>query len=160
MGDIPLVGLVDEIHNRYGHRHDAHPIPLVAIEYVRDSLGDFYVLPSSVHEVLVVPKRADMDVKDLEHMVQEVNATQVAVEEQLSDHVYMYDAKEHEFLRADKAEAREQKSPEHESTNMEQGCMSMDGWSAGIERQKAEQSKSSVEKDRQVSMSKNKSGRE
>ena len=122
--------------------------------------GDFYVLPSSVHEVLVVPKRADMDVKELEHMVQEVNATQVAVEEQLSDHVYMYDAKEHEFLRADKAEAREQKSPEHESPNMEKGCMSMDGWSAGIEKQKSAQNKVTPANERSADRSKNMGGRD
>ena len=38
--------------------------------------------------------------------MQDVNATQVAPEERLSDHVYAYDAKEHELFRADKAEER------------------------------------------------------
>ena len=36
-----------------------------------------------------------MELSDLEAMVQEVNATQVAPEEKLSDHVYKYDAKEY-----------------------------------------------------------------
>ena len=37
-----------------------------------------------------------------ENMVRNVNATQVAPEERLSDHVYIYDAKEHELFRADR----------------------------------------------------------
>ena len=53
---------------------------------------DFYILPSSLHEVLIVPADAGMDVSDLEAMVQEVNATQVSVEDKLSDHVFKYSA--------------------------------------------------------------------
>ena len=68
--------------------------------------GDFVVLPSSIHETIVLPLNEDMDRHTLEAMVQDVNATQVAPEERLSDHVYAYDAKEHELFRADKAEER------------------------------------------------------
>ena len=50
--------------------------------------GDFYVLPSSIHEVLLVRDNGEMTAKDLEALVREVNATQVAPEEQLTDHVY------------------------------------------------------------------------
>jgi hypothetical protein len=74
---------------------------------ITEKLGqDYFILPSSVHEVLIVPKNDQMDLKTLESMVQDVNATQVAPEERLSDHVYAYDAKEHELFRADKAEER------------------------------------------------------
>ncbi len=64
--------------------------------------GDYYVLPSSVHEVLLVKDNGSMNVKDLESMVKEVNATQVEPEDQLTDHVYHYDSKEHLFELADK----------------------------------------------------------
>lgn len=47
--------------------------------------GDYFVLPSSVHEVLIMPKSEDMDPKELRNMVQDVNATQVAEGEILSD---------------------------------------------------------------------------
>ena len=78
-----------------------------AMDAITEKLGqDYYILPSSVHEVLIVPKTQEADLKTLENMVQEVNATQVAPEERLSDHVYAYDAKEHELFRADKAEER------------------------------------------------------
>lgn len=53
---------------------------------------DFYILPSSLHEVLIVPADAGMDVSDLEAMVLEVNATQVNIEDRLSDHVFKYSA--------------------------------------------------------------------
>lgn len=73
-------------------------------EQIAEQLGgDFYVLPSSVHETLIMPKTADSDYKELEAMVQEVNATQVEPEERLSDHVYEYDAAAHEFMRSDTA---------------------------------------------------------
>ena len=54
--------------------------------------GDFYILPSSVHEVLFVPANGDMDARYLIQMVREVNATQVAPDEVLSDNVYLYHA--------------------------------------------------------------------
>ncbi|MCR4946395.1 MAG: DUF5688 family protein, partial [Lachnospiraceae bacterium] len=59
--------------------------------------GDFVVLPSSIHEVIVLPVNEDMDRQTLEAMVQDVNAGQVAPEERLSDHVYMYDSQEKEL---------------------------------------------------------------
>ena len=74
---------------------------------IADKIGDFFVLPSSIHETLIIPKSAGMDRKELEQMVQEVNQTQVLPEERLSDHVYEYDVKEHELFRSDRAGERE-----------------------------------------------------
>ena len=54
--------------------------------------GDFYILPSSVHEVIFVPANGDMDARYLIQMVKEVNATEVAPDEVLSDNVYIYHA--------------------------------------------------------------------
>ncbi len=56
-----------------------------------DELGsDLYILPSSIHEVIVIPKDAVMDSDDLTRMVAEVNDTQVAKEEILSYSLYEY----------------------------------------------------------------------
>lgn len=68
--------------------------------------GDFYVLPSSIHEVLLVRDDGNADFHDLEAMVQEVNATQVSPEEKLTDNVYHYDSKDHVFELAEKFEER------------------------------------------------------
>ena len=56
--------------------------------------GDFYILPSSVHEVIFIPANVDMNARYLIQMVKEVNATEVSPDEVLSDNVYMYHADE------------------------------------------------------------------
>ena len=56
---------------------------------------DFYVLPSSVHEVILVPGHVAGSEKELHAMVHEVNHTQVEPEEVLSENVYHYDRKKH-----------------------------------------------------------------
>ncbi len=53
--------------------------------------GDFVVLPSSIHEVICLPITPDMTPEDLKAMVREVNGTQVAPEERLSDQVFRCD---------------------------------------------------------------------
>ena len=70
--------------------------------------GDFVVLPSSIHEVIILPVDEDTDRKTLESMVQTINAGEVSPEERLSDHVYMYDSQEKELVLADKFEERRQ----------------------------------------------------
>lgn len=60
--------------------------------------GGVYILPSSIHECLVVPKRLGMPPEELGKMVREVNATEVDRQEMLSDRVYEFD-KERNCLR-------------------------------------------------------------
>lgn len=57
----------------------------------------FYVIPSSVHEVLIVPNNGEMDPKRLGEMVREVNRAEVEREEVLSDRVYSYDKDKHQI---------------------------------------------------------------
>ena len=70
--------------------------------------GDYIVLPSSTHEVIMVPADGPMDYRSLEQMVRDINRSQVAPEERLSDHVYHYDAQERLFERADRHEMRKE----------------------------------------------------
>lgn len=59
------------------------------MKQVRNQLGeDFYILPSSIHEILMVPKSTVDSVKNLHDMVREVNAFKVMPEEKLSDGIY------------------------------------------------------------------------
>lgn len=52
---------------------------------------DLYILPSSIHEVLLLPvNKVGKDVNTLADLVQSVNAGQVAPDEYLSDTVYLY----------------------------------------------------------------------
>lgn len=56
-----------------------------------DKIGEgFYVLPSSVHEVILVPASAAGDEQELTAMVRDINRTQVRDTELLSDNVYLY----------------------------------------------------------------------
>lgn len=68
------------------------------MQEMADKLGeDFYILPSSRHEVLAVPESTVSDPEDLRQMVKEVNATEVSKGDYLSDNVYHYDAHSHEL---------------------------------------------------------------
>ncbi len=86
--------------------------------------GDFFVLPSSIHEILLVKDDGNADFRDLKAMVEEVNATQVKPEERLTDSVYHYDSKEHIFELAEKFEARQMaKEAENSSEKEEKGSV-------------------------------------
>lgn len=57
--------------------------------------GGFFMIPSSVHEWIVLPKTIGLfDAQSLASMIREVNTTQVALEDRLSDHAYIYSMEE------------------------------------------------------------------
>lgn len=63
-----------------------------ALKTVHAETGDFYILPSSVHEVLVYPRATNpIPPEDLREMVREINQTEVPIQDRLSDNVYEYD---------------------------------------------------------------------
>ena len=66
----------------------------------------FVMLPSSIHEVLILPQKEDMpfDFEGLNEMVREVNAHEVVPEEQLADHAYWYDPETRQFTNAERKE--------------------------------------------------------
>lgn len=54
--------------------------------------GSFYILPSSVHELIFIPENKSVHAKDLCDMVNEVNESQVSADERLSNNVYYYNS--------------------------------------------------------------------
>lgn len=67
------------------------------MEQTKQVIGeDFYILPSSLHEVILIQKEG-YDPRFLGEMVREVNAQEVERDEILSDHVYEYNFKEKEI---------------------------------------------------------------
>lgn len=61
-------------------------------------LDGCYVLPSSIHEVLIVPaERSEENTERFNEMVKDVNDTQVDLPDQLSDHCYWFNAETCEF---------------------------------------------------------------
>ena len=68
--------------------------------------GNFFILPSSIHELLFLKDTGDITKQELANMVRSVNAAEVSPTEQLSDNVYHYDGKDRVFELAEKYEAR------------------------------------------------------
>ena len=77
--------------------------------------GSFYILPSSIHEVLILKESPDVDVNTLVDMVTNINATQVMPADQLTDNVYHFDAEARVFETAHSFEERI--NSEHASHN-------------------------------------------
>lgn len=55
--------------------------------------SDFYILPSSIHEVILIPENDELDPKELQEMVSTINVSEVPVEDVLSDSIYKFDRK-------------------------------------------------------------------
>ncbi len=79
------------------------------LEKIGEQAGqNFFILPSSIHETLIVPDDGRFDYQMLESMVKEINAAErVAPEDRLSDSVYHYDSREYLFERAEMYELRQ-----------------------------------------------------
>lgn len=71
--------------------------PQVIEKFSNSIKSNVYILPSSIHEVILVPFQEEIDKSQLIQMVNEVNETQVTKEEVLSSSVYYYDRLRKEF---------------------------------------------------------------
>ena len=60
--------------------------------------ADLYIIPSSIHEVLLVPARNGIEKEDIDRMIQEVNNTVLEPEEFLSDHAYYFSREQNKIL--------------------------------------------------------------
>ena len=88
---------------------------------VMDNLGellgqDYFILPSSIHEMLVLPDNGEVSADELRMMVTEVNATQVAPAERLTNDVYHFDTKDHVFEKADRFTERQKEKAQAAKT--------------------------------------------
>lgn len=66
----------------------------VLYDFAQKLGADLYILPSSVHEVILLPKLSMFEKDELVNMVKEVNTEGVAADEVLSDYVYEYNRTE------------------------------------------------------------------
>lgn len=63
------------------------------LEKIYEEIGEnYYLLPSSIHEMIIVPESNSPSREHLNEMITEVNQTQVDEEEFLSDCVYYYNS--------------------------------------------------------------------
>ncbi len=65
--------------------------PNVLHDFADTINSNFYIIPSSIHEVLLLPTKTTEESASILSMIQEINDTQVSVEEILSYSLYFYD---------------------------------------------------------------------
>lgn len=92
--DMPMYVLSNEI-KQYGASVILYEDVLKAAANVCD--GDFYMLPSSIHEVIIIGAKYVDSPKNLADMVKDVNETQLSDEEVLTDSVYYYNSVDNEL---------------------------------------------------------------
>lgn len=61
--------------------------------------SSFYIIPSSIHELLLLPAEHDAESREIKSMIREINDTQVSTEEILSYSLYFYDREEGKIVR-------------------------------------------------------------
>ena len=66
-------------------------IPDVMEQISKKMPEGFFILPSSIHEVMVLPKTLGASTESLDEMVSSINEMQVDPEDQLSDFAHVYD---------------------------------------------------------------------
>lgn len=78
------------VSNKSNFRGASNITDRKAIKQLADNIGvhEFVILPSSIHECILVPKAEDTDLEVFEKMVNEVNSTVVSPEDKLIDRVY------------------------------------------------------------------------
>jgi len=62
---------------------------------------DYYIMPSSIREVILVPARFGDEMESLDELVREINLKEVQPKEILGNHVQYYDRKLQMFMNAD-----------------------------------------------------------
>lgn len=68
--------------------------PDILDKFASENNSDIYILPSSIHEAILIPTSKAPSKSELCRMVKEVNNTEVADTERLSDNVYVYSLKD------------------------------------------------------------------
>jgi len=116
-GPVSMCNLKDVVESLCGREINISDVPLYMVSNEKkingsyamlyidkmrefgDRIGDdYYIIPSSIHELLLIPKCSCADVKDLLTMVIEVNKTEVSKEEYLADSIYAYDSELNEIV--------------------------------------------------------------
>lgn len=64
-----------------------------ALKEAQEKLGDYYLIPSSTHEFLLIKKSISPDPEELKKMVETINHSCVEINDQLSNNVFEYDGR-------------------------------------------------------------------
>jgi len=104
--DNPILYVLTNKNRTYGASLLARPDVL---EHTAKILGgDYYVLPSSIHETILISKKNSPPLDKLLKMVYEINRSTVDPAEVLSDHIQYYDHKNKLLMNAQEYFAKQQ----------------------------------------------------
>lgn len=83
-----------------------HILDAEVMKTIKEELGEsiYYVIPSSIHEVLIIPYNEEYDSIYLESIINEVNENELSDVDVLSNRAYIIDATEGKFMLASKYE--------------------------------------------------------
>jgi len=82
--------------------------PDILQQLAKNSDGNLFILPSSIHEVLLIKDDGKLNAAELQAMVANINREMVELEELLSDEVFYYDREEQSLSMAtDKDQTKE-----------------------------------------------------
>ena len=109
--EIPLLVLTTQ---SMVHGAAAIFIPDVMEQISKKMPEGFFILPSSIHEVMVLPKTLGASTESLDEMVSSINEMQVDPEDQLSDFAHVYDPDRKILLCPGAPELNMEKTPEKE----------------------------------------------
>ena len=109
--EIPLLVLTTQ---SMVHGAAAVFIPNVMEQISKKMPEGFFILPSSIHEVMVLPKTLGASIEALDDMVSSINEMQVDPEDQLSDFAHVYDPDRKILLCPGAPELNMEKTPEKE----------------------------------------------
>lgn len=97
--NIPEDNTMYVLTNETRNRGAAGILDLNLLQKTADNLqSDFYILPSSIHELILLPKDSAPEKKVLKDMVEEINLTQVKNEDFLSNNIYYYSRETHDVV--------------------------------------------------------------
>lgn len=66
------------------------------LQQLSDNMNsNFFILPSSIHELILIKDSGELNAAELQAMVMDVNQSEVPPQDKLSDDVYYYNGKEH-----------------------------------------------------------------
>lgn len=94
--DMPSIYVIGNAQNINGAAMIAFPDEIISLLNENGVNEDCYILPSSIHELLVVPQSLG-EPEELAYMVREVNETAVRRQDYLSDNVYKLDMEERQI---------------------------------------------------------------
>ena len=112
--EIPLLVLTVLTTQSMVHGAAAVFIPEVMEQISKKMPEGFFILPSSIHEVMVLPKTLGASIEALDEMVSSINEMQVDPEDQLSDFAHVYDPDRKILLCPGAPELNKEKTPEKE----------------------------------------------